>query len=728
MDQETFANFISNCGKNDFRIACEMVLEKAFGIMPINVDGAGDGGTDFAALNDTGIRIPAAYQITTQKSDIKNKAYRDAAKSIKKLKVKRFYFLSTYNLDETDCRALENEISDELDIRASVYSPRLIADTMIKRRIAGEFLDRIGYDDLHRFERKNVDYREMALHSYAILSQDTRNLKMQIYDDALLLILSNHTPNGVRKEQLVREVRNLLLLPENKEDFLCKRIDSLRTKSKIKNHTDDKTLLVISEELQSDINNRKIVYERELEDLSAAQVDILKDYGVEWTSADSRQVSVWIANTYMNQQLKTLKSVNAELADNFYRNIHDHGYGKLRKFLRENKKLDEHAIDGVIEKLLSHAATHPLLVKITSASVYIALEGTNPLAACKAIGAGSWHDVNLLVEPTLGLPFLCSILYKGKVNRYFDNAIYAINRAKELGISMRVPYYYIRECAGHLYTARKFNEIPIQLDPQEMQYSSNAFVSNYYALKAQGVAMPSSFMEYLATFSSAIRTERADYKEWIRAIMINIQSLFTRNGIEFQEMPTYSQDNLKTIEVEYSNYLNEHDIKKPLHLMRNDAISLMYTNDQYNNHNEIWMILTCDRTLINVAEQIQAHAWVNTPFVFLDFTEMSSKSLSEKKLSSLLHSMTIFSPSTLSIGARILDRIILYASDKLQDWQFQESIKTFKSEMVKNISLEDANYMDEIDQKTNEFLAAHGINIDIENDNNDVDIETEQET
>ena len=67
--------------------------------------------------------------------------------------------------------------------------------------------------------------------------------------------------------------------------------------------------------------------------------------------------------------------------------------------------------------------------------------------------------------------------------------------------------------------------------------------------------MPDSFMEYLATFSPAIKIEHNDYADWIREIMTNIQSFFTRSGIEFAETPTYTADELKLYETEYSYYL-----------------------------------------------------------------------------------------------------------------------------------------------------------------------------
>lgn len=723
MDKETFANFISKCGKRDFEIACRITLQDVFKLIVVNIDGTNDGGTDYASLKSDGQRMCAAYQITTQKTDIKNKAFRDASKSIKKLGAERYYFLCSYNLAERECRELENIISIELNIPSSVFSPILIADLMIGNNLVGQFLDRIGYDDLHRFERTNVDYREMALHSYTFLSKDARNLKSQIYDDALLLVLSD-SDEGLIKDDIIGKVIELLALPETKEDFLHKRIDSLLGKGMVLFSPLDKTRIIVSPNVKEDIKNRKSLYEHELLDLSAAQVDIMKDYDVNWSEADSRQASVWITNAYMSKQLQTLESANAILADNFYKKINRNGYTQLRNYLQQEKSISVEQLDEVTDKLIMHASTHPLMIKITSASIYLALEGGNPLAACKAIGASTWHDVHMLVEPTLGIPYICSLLYKGKVNRFFDYAIYTIKRAKELGISLTIPYYYIKECAGHLHMARKFDGLI--LNPEEMQYSSNAFVSNYYALKQKGISVPEKFIDYLATFSPAIRYEVPDYKEWIRAIMTNIQSLFTRNGIIFQEMPTYSQSDLKSIETEFTFYLKENDIKKSAHLTRNDAISLCFTNESSSKYGEHWMILTYDRTLINVSKNIQSFAWVNTPFTFLDLTEMA-KDMTEKKLSALVHSMAAFSNKTLSIGARILDRIILYASDKMQEWEFQEDIKKLKQEIINSISSDDTNFMCEVDRKTNDFLARHGIAVNLNDEQNDVDLESELE-
>lgn len=73
MDKETLANHISRLGKRDFEIACRLILHDIFNLIAVNVDGANDGGTDFAVFNSEGNRTKAAYQITTQKTDIRIK-------------------------------------------------------------------------------------------------------------------------------------------------------------------------------------------------------------------------------------------------------------------------------------------------------------------------------------------------------------------------------------------------------------------------------------------------------------------------------------------------------------------------------------------------------------------------------------------------------------------------------------------------------------------------------
>ena len=121
MDIETLTNHISGLGKDYFEKACKIVLQNVFNLKIINVDGKNDGGTDFIAIQNTAERFDAAYQITTQKTQIQNKAYKDAKKTIEKLEINKFYFLSTLNLSEIDSRKIEHQISEELHINSICF-------------------------------------------------------------------------------------------------------------------------------------------------------------------------------------------------------------------------------------------------------------------------------------------------------------------------------------------------------------------------------------------------------------------------------------------------------------------------------------------------------------------------------------------------------------------------------------------------------------------------------
>lgn len=716
MEKETLANHLSTLGKHDFEIACRIVLTKAFNLHAINVDGSNDGGSDFINLDGTGKRSLSAYQITTQKTDIKNKAYKDAKKSIEKLGATRYYFFCTYRLSEEDSRKIENQIEQELNIRANVYYPMLIAGILIEYNLVNLLLDELGHPDLRNNFSDAIDYRQRVLHSYTLLSSDAKNLKEQIYDDTILLVLSESTC-GLEKDDIISKAINILKISNTKVEKLSGRIDSLLQKSKIRKDKESGKY-VLTAEMVNEINNRQSLYERELESLSAAQSDILNEYNINWTIEDARKVSCWIANTCLSKQISILNSASATLPCNFEKAFENGGIKDLKKYLIHEKHAQESDVEKIVNGFLEIASVQPLIKKISRACVYVALGGKNPLTSCRALGVKRWSDYKLLIEPTIGIPLLCSYLFSDTVNRHHDNAIKAITVSTELGIEKYISHYYIKECAGHLHMARRYNEL--DLDPNEMIFSKNAFVSHYFAMKRNGEKMPETYMDYLALFSPSIRIEK-EYKNWIRALMTDIQSMFSEHGIRYLDFPHYDSYGLKDIEDSYSIYLENNNIEKPHNLLMNDVVTLKGLNDKCID-GENWMLLTYDNTLINVAKQYSIRGWVASPYDFIDMVDLS-KPLNEMELTTLVHSVAHFSESTLSVGARIIDKIILYASDKMQNWEFKQELDNFKEEMIKDTKYSKSiNYLSDIDKKTDAFLIEHGIPIEVPEDA-DVDVE-----
>ncbi len=706
MDSETLTNHISKLGKHYFEAACTIVLRDIFNLRAINVDGRDDGGTDYASLGTYGERTPVAYQITTQKTDIKNKAYRDAKKAIAKLNVKRYYFLTTYLLSETEIRILENQITEELEIQSICLDAGSIASLLLSEDLLGKFLDETNYPLPNNQIRPVFDYREMALHSYTLLSNDSKKLKENIYDDTILFMLSNKSP--LTENEIIDQVQDLLALPAGKIEILKKRINGLFEKQKTKKTQDGK--IQLNEKSRRDVESRKEIYQRELVNLISAQTDLLRDHNVDWDVDDLKNISVWIAEAFICRQISNLKEIKASIVSHpIFENLNDDGIDKIRNYLKNKKSVKKEGLDEIVDELLKLASNHPLITKLSRASMYLALQGSNPISSAKALGANRWSDFKILVEPTIAIPYLCSRLYYGSVNRYFDNAVRAIDRAKKLDSKLYIPYFYINECAGHLLQARKY--IGLVLDENELKFSSNAFVSNYYALKASNIRVPESFMEYLSSYSSAIKTEKGDIKSWVRELMTDVQSILIRSNIEFLKIPFYDHESCKYFEQEYVYYLRDANIDKPYHLISHDIWALQFANDSILQNDEHWIIMTYDNSLISFGKLDAYKGWVANPFRFLDLSS-ATKPLPEMQFISLLHTVATYSEQTLSVGARIMDRMIMYASKEMQNWEFKRDIETFKNELVQSVDYL-SDYNAEIDRKTDAFLKERGIKLDI---------------
>lgn len=702
MDKETLTNHITKLGKHYFDVACRIVLRDIFELSAINVDGRNDGGADYSELDGFGKRIPVAYQITTQKTAIKNKAYNDAKKAIKKLGVNRYYFLTTYILSETELRKLENKISTELEIQSVCMDASSIASLILDENKLNKFLDETNAPLPSSQVKGNLDYRERALHSYTLLSSDSKQLKENIYDDTILFILSNN--EHLSETEILEQVDEFLELNSNKEEIIKKRIGALFGKQKLAWKENGNIELRVN--AKDDIKSRKEIYQRELSNLVAAQTDLLSEYKVVWEVEDSVKISVWLADTFISQQISNLKEIKASIvAHPIFKNFDNEGISKLKRFLLKKENITSDNIEIITSGLLDLASSHPLITKIVRASMYLALQGSNPISSAKALGASRWSEFNILLEPTAAIPYICSSLFKGCVNRYFDKAVHSVSRAKKLDSKLYIPYFYINECAGHLLHARKY--CGLELNENELIYSSNAFVSNYYALKQAGIRVPEDFMDYLAVYSPAIRTEKNNIKNWVRELMTDIQSILNQSNIDFISVPFYDHEKCKIFEEEYAYHLSDLGIEKPGHLINHDIWALQFTNDKIINDNEHWIILTFDRSLIAFGKTEYYKGWITNPIKFLDITE-ARKALSENKFISLLHTVATYSEQTLSVGARIMDRIVMFASKEVQNWEFKQEIEKFKQELVSSTKL-DGDYQVEVDKRTDEFLKQKGI-------------------
>jgi len=125
--------------------------------------------------------------------------------------------MSTIALNETEARKIEKDISLELDIQCTCLGSKHIAGFLIEENLLNKFLDETNYPLPRDISSSRYDYREMALHSYTLISKDAVSMKDGIYDDSILFVLSSEDL-PISEDQLIAKVVSFLALPENKQN------------------------------------------------------------------------------------------------------------------------------------------------------------------------------------------------------------------------------------------------------------------------------------------------------------------------------------------------------------------------------------------------------------------------------------------------------------------------------------------------------------------------------
>ena len=149
----------------------------------INVDGSGDGGSDWLVLQQEGQRLRLAIQDTVQVQGWEQKALDDAIKAKKELSVNRYLFFTNRPHQEVTSTQLEEKIIRQTGLACTVFEAKRISELIHQRGLGGDFLAAIGEAGY----TKPPEMPEMCLCAYGNLSADRQNHRDEIYRDTLLI-------------------------------------------------------------------------------------------------------------------------------------------------------------------------------------------------------------------------------------------------------------------------------------------------------------------------------------------------------------------------------------------------------------------------------------------------------------------------------------------------------------------------------------------------------------
>ena len=707
MDRETLVNHMKGLSKAKFDDVCRLIINKCYGKTAINVDGKGDGGADIIELDENGKRTSIVYQLTTQKNEVELKYARDAKKATTKLGAKVFFFMTSQSVSEQKVRKLESDISEEFDVRCTCLDAKAISNLLIEGKLVKQFLLDADLFVPHSAGSGSIDYREQVLHSYTIWSSDAKNLKEGIYDDTILIILGKEVDYSLEITDLIEKVKSQLALTDTMKNVIERRISSLLMKRRVIDIGEGK--IKLTEDSIEEIENRERLYVLEMDAMSSAQTDLLSQkYKISWVSQDARKVAVWLANIFIDSQLRVLKETQINyISHPLLRNTNKKVQQDLLKFLKKKGVSDDSAKQAY-DDLLKLAANDPLITKITRASMYVALEGASPLSRSRVLGISSWDEAKIMLDPSVAIPCICSNLYLWPENEWFSQPVRVVKKCQDLGCSISIPAYYIGECAGHLMSARYYQGLDDMAE--ELQFSNNAFVAYYYGLKKAGIKTPPTLAAFLNTFSAQISTS-GDNKSIKHAIMTDLQGTLSRIGISFENSKFYEVSNCSVYPV-YKEIVDRIEPQKRTYLLKHDVFALQHMTDKYAE-GEHWILLSFDKTLIEYAKNDVCQFWITNTKKMAELIE-STQDLSAVNLENIVHFLASASEHTLSLGAKMIDRIVEYAYKEMQNWEFQQDFIKYKNESLSSIDLEKGKQdLDTLAKElVNKFLSQKGINID----------------
>src|SRR5688572_17986142 len=139
MDAEEIQKRLPQLSRLHFRRVVALILSRVLNYDSINVDGPGDGGSDWLVFHHEGLRLRLAIQDTVQIQGWEKKALDDANAAKKELGVNRYFFFTNRPHQQATVTQLEEKITRETGLSCSVFEARRISELIQDRGLGGEF-------------------------------------------------------------------------------------------------------------------------------------------------------------------------------------------------------------------------------------------------------------------------------------------------------------------------------------------------------------------------------------------------------------------------------------------------------------------------------------------------------------------------------------------------------------------------------------------------------------
>ncbi len=685
MDAEEIQKRLTGLSQRNFKRIVALVLKHVLNYDAINIDGSGDGGSDWIAYEQGGQRLRLALQDTVQ-AGWEKKAVEDAKKAKTELGVNSYMFFTNRTHQQTTTAQLESKINRETGLSCNVFEARRIAELIFERGLGGNFLEALG--DVAA--RKPPGMPEMCLAAYGNMSADRSNHRDEIYNDTIRIACFEASKPLPRKA-IIDAAINLLATSTMQRPQLAKQLDQLISKGELCKSQDGS--LELSTATRKNLSETEQLYLSDWAALETAQIQLMKASGASaaWTTEDSQQAAVYISRMFLQQQLEGLRRARIDNIITNWSTRLGNPEQQLRDLLQQ-RGIHVRKIPKILKELTDLARGRDVLAKLTRTVTFVALEGRDPALNAAALGRRSWDEINILIDSSVAIPFLCEQLNETSETYHFALSGNAVRTFQDLNSHCFITAGHLEECAAHLIQAYRYQPVETDKDLlKALRLSENAFIAYFGSLKEEGKLKDQTLPQFLAAFSRrAVSAAReSDLRKAARAAMPEIQSLLTMYNV------SPCRPERKSVLTRFGELQRAFDLacletgrdRQPI-LREHDVDALAHAARSTENEDESWMMLTWDKTFIHVAEKELPLAFVVSPEMAMDFAQPCRR-LSDTQLCALAHRLARISSPSDELAARILDQVTRLDPEKLKDAIFRRHLLEFREQAIQSLPTDD---------------------------------------
>lgn len=707
MDAEDIQKRLVSLGQRNFKRVVALVLRRVFNYDAINIDGSGDGGSDWIVYVQDGMRLRLAIQDTVQ-ANWEKKALEDAKKAHAELGANRYLFFTNRTHQQTTTTKLEVDVTSATGMGCSIFEARRISELLYQRDLTGEFLEALG--EVGVIKRPSMP--EMCLVAYSNLSADRKNHRDEVFCDSIRLACFEAS-QPCQKNTIINAALSFLGTSDNQRPLIEKQFERLAAKGELLKSPEG--LFDLSSEIRKSLSESEKLYFLDWAALETAQNQLLKEAGalLPWSPEDAQTATIYVSRMFIQEQLELLRRARIDSVITNWTSRLGHPEQQLRDMLVEHG-VPLRKVPKTIQEMTDLAKGRDVIAKLTRTVTFIALEGRDPALNAAALGCRSWDEVHVAVDSSVAIPFLCEEMNELAKSYHFAVSGSAVRELQELKSKCCITSGHLEECAAHLIHAYRYQ--PASEDgglANALRLSENAFIAYFGTLKSEGLLQEESLQQFLSAFSSrAASANRAseDVRQAARAVMPEIQELLTHYGVlPCRPERRVSPDRFGALQKAFDlACLDAGRSRHPI-LREHDVYALAHLAGSTENEDESWVMLTWDKTFTHVAQNEITKAFVLSPAAAVDFAQPFRK-LTDTQLCSLAHRLAKIASPADELAAHMLDRVTRLNPDKLNDAAFRRQLLEFRDQALKSLPTDDdAKFHGWLEGQTIEFLKQENI-------------------